>query len=310
MEVKDQSFCQHISTRSSRSAPKTMEMLTDSPGCLFLQWDPGKHLLLIFSQWHNLTHCQLVLGKVTQQDPLLSKVRRFTKSGWPQEVKGCLKPYWNRRNELSVEGDCVLWGIRVIVPKKLQNEVLMELHRNHQGIARMKAIARSYVWWPGLDKCLKNVAKNCRMCKSVKSTPTVALLHPWAWPSRPWQRVHVDFAGPLKGSMFFVLVDAHSKWPEVVEMKTTSAMKTIEVMRALFAAYELPEQVVSDNGPQFSSEEFKDFMKGNHIKHMLSTPYHPSTNGLAERFIQTSRKLCGHVRVVVNPCHTDWLISF
>ena len=51
------------------------------------------------------------LGKCTRQDPLLSKVRRFIKSGWPQEVKGCLKPYWNRRNELSVEGDCVLWGI-------------------------------------------------------------------------------------------------------------------------------------------------------------------------------------------------------
>ena len=67
----------------------------------------------------------------------------------------------------------------MIVPKKLQNEVLRELYREHQGIARMKAIARSYVWWPGLDKGLENAAKNCRMCKSVKSAPTVAPLHPW-----------------------------------------------------------------------------------------------------------------------------------
>ena len=58
----------------------------------------------------------------------------------------------------------------------------------------------------------------------------------------------------------------------------------------LFAAYGLPEQVVTDNGPQFTSEEFKDFMKGNHIKHILSTPYHPSTNGLVERFVQTFKK--------------------
>ena len=101
--------------------------------------------------------------------------------------------------------------------KKLQNEVLRDLHRENQGIARMTAIARSCVWWPGVDKCLENVAKNCQMCKSVKSTPTVAPLHPWVWPSRPW---HVDFAGPFKGSMFFVPVDAHLKWPEVVEMKT------------------------------------------------------------------------------------------
>ena len=64
----------------------------------------------------------------------------------------------------------------------------------------------------------------------------------------------------------------------------------IKVMRALFAAHGLPEQVVSDNGPQFTSEEFKDFMKGNHIKHILSTPYHPSTNRLAVRFVQTFKK--------------------
>ena len=119
------------------------------------------------------------LGKSTRQDSLLSKVRHFTKSGWPQGVKGCLKPYWNRRHEHSVKGDCVLWGIWVIVLKKLQNEVLRDLHRENQGIARMKAIARSCVWWPGVDKCLENVAKNCQMCKLVKSTPTVAPLHPW-----------------------------------------------------------------------------------------------------------------------------------
>ena len=71
------------------------------------------------------------------------------------------------------------------MPKKLQNEVLRELHRGHQSIARMKTIARSYVWWPGLAKCLENVAKNCRMCKSVKSTPTVAPLHPWSYRSTP-----------------------------------------------------------------------------------------------------------------------------
>ena len=61
-------------------------------------------------------------------------------------------------------------------------------------------------------------------------------------------------------------------------------------MRTLFAAYGLPEQVVSDNGPQFTSEDFKDFIKENHIKHILSTPYHPSTNGLAKRFVQTFKK--------------------
>ena len=73
-------------------------------------------------------------------------------------------------------------------------------------------------------------------------------------------------------------------------MKTTTAAKTIEVLRQLFVAYGLPEQVVSDNGPQFTAEEFKDFMKVNGIKHIRSTPYHPSTNGLVEQFVQKSNE--------------------
>ena len=87
-----------------------------------------------------------------------------------------------------------------------------------------------------------------------------------------------DFAGPFMGKSFLLVVDAHSKWPEGQEMKTITAAKTIEVLRQLFAAYGLPEQVVSDNGPQFTVEEFKDCMKVNGIKHIRSTPYHPSTN--------------------------------
>ena len=194
----------------------------------------------------------------------------------------CLQPYWNRRDELPLEGNCLLWGIQVIVPKKLQEKVLSELHRGHQGAARMKAVARSYVWWPNIDKSLEEVARNYKACQSLKSSLAVVPLHSWVWPERPWQRVHIDFAGPLKGKMYFVLVDTHSKWPTVDEMQTATAKKTIQVMRGMFAAYRLPEQIVSDNGSQFTSQEFAEIMKRNGIKHIKSTPYHSSTNGLAE----------------------------
>ena len=253
---------------------------------------PKPHPVDVFTvaQLDSLPVTAQQLGQATRRDPILSKVRRFTKSGWPQQVKECLKPYWYRRNEITVEGDCLMWGIRVIVPKKLQEDIVKELHRHHQGIARMKANARSYVWWPGLDKSLEQIAKDCQACKSTKSMPAVAPLQPWIWPSCPWQRLHIDFAGPFKGRMFFILVDAHSKWPEVVEMKTTTTEKTIEVMRTLFASYGIPDQVVSDNGTQFTSEEFTEFMRRNRIKHIRSTPYHPSTNGLAEQFVQTFKR--------------------
>ena len=230
------------------------------------------------------------LGKATRSDPILSKVWRYTRTKWPDKMKECLKPYWNRRNELTIEGSCVMWGIRVVIPRKLQSQVLEELHRDHPGIVRMKSIARSHMWWPGIDKQLEEASKSCVRCQAIKSKPAVAPLHPWLWPSRPWQRIHVDFAGPFKGKMFFIVVDGHSKWPEVIEMKSTTSEKTIEILRQLFACYGLPEQLVSDNGTQFTSDEFARFTKANGIKHIRTTPYHPSSNGLAERFVQTFKR--------------------
>ena len=103
-----------------------------------------------------------------------------------------------------------------------------------------------------------------------------------------WARIHVDFAGIFLGQMFLVIVDAHSKWAEVRLMgNNTQAEKTTEVLRSIFASYGLPEQLVSDNGPQFVSEVFVRFCKEYGIKHIKSAPYHPATNGAVERFIQT-----------------------
>ena len=90
--------------------------------------------------------------------------------------------------------------------------------------------------------------------------------------------------------MFLILIDGHSKWPEVIEMSTTTSENTIEVLRQLFARYGPPEQLVSDNSTQFVSGEFATFMQANGIKHILCTPSHPSSNGLVERFVQRLRE--------------------
>ena len=68
-------------------------------------------------------------------------------------------------------------------------------------------------------------------------------------------------AGPFEGSMWLIVVDAHTKWPEVIAMKSTTASNTIATLRSLFARYGIPPQVVSDNGPQFMSEEYTNSVK-------------------------------------------------
>ena len=106
----------------------------------------------------------------------------------------------------------------------------------------------------------------------------------------PWQRIHIDYAGPFLGQMFLIVVDAHSKWPEVVGTKSSNSSHTIDILRAIFASNGVPEQIVSDNTPQFTSDEFQMFLKRNVVKHITSSPYHPATNGLAERFVQTFKQ--------------------
>lgn len=147
----------------------------------------------------------------------------------------------------------------------------------------MKAVARSHFWWNGLDKDIEALAKKCQSCWANSNNPVAAPLHPWVWSNAPWKRLHAGFAGPFCGQMFFILIDAHSKWRV---MKSTTTEKTIKVIRSIFAQHGLPEQFVTDNVPQFISADFEKFLKSNGIKHILSIPYHLASNGLAKRFIQ------------------------
>ncbi len=182
----------------------------------------------------------------------------------------------NRKDELTTQQGCLMWGWRVVIPPKLRSRVLAELHTGHLGVVRMKAVARSYVWWPGIDTQVEQLSKNCHSCQQTLKAPGPSPLHLWKWPESPWQRIHVDFAGPFEGHMYLVVVDAHYKWPEVCVMDSTTSTKTIQVLRTLFSRYGLPEVLVSDNGPQFTSEEFQTFLKANGVTHTRSAPFHPA----------------------------------
>ena len=223
----------------------------------------------------------------TQRDPVLAQVHEMTRKGWPNNHDPVLNPYFVHKDEITLQSGCLMWGIRVIIPPKLRPQVLKELHQGHMGVVKMKALARSYTWWPGIDKEIELSAKSCPGCQLVQREPSTVPVHPWEWPSLPWQRIHIDFAGPFLNSMFLVVVDAHSRWLEIEKMNTTTSAKTIETLQKLFARYGVPAQLVSDNGPQFTSEEFQQFLKRNGIKHITSAPYHPATNGLAERAVQS-----------------------
>lgn len=105
----------------------------------------------------------------------------------------------------------------------------------------MKALARSFVWWPSIDADIEAITKKCSGCSRQSNMPPKAPLHPWEIPSGPWRRVHLDFAGPFLGKMFLVAIDSFSKWPEVYVMSSTTAVHTVDILRDMFARNGLPE---------------------------------------------------------------------
>ena len=149
----------------------------------------------------------------TAKDPVLSCVYRFVLTGWPSnKLSPEFQPYATRKSELSALNGCILWSARVIIPPQGRQPLLEELHNTHLGASKMKALAHSYIWWPGMDEEINNLVKSCSVCQQSQPAPAVAPLHSWEWPSEPWSRLHLDFAGPFMGHMFLIIVDAHSKW--------------------------------------------------------------------------------------------------
>ena len=223
----------------------------------------------------------------TSLDPILSKVVRLVQfGGWPVQVPESLKSFAAKKDELSLTAGVLLWGHRVVIPDVLRGAVLMELHVGHPGIGRMKALARSIVWWPGIDQDVEAVVRGCAACQESRDAPPHRELHPWPWPDKPWSRIHADFAEPEKGKYVLVVIDSHSKWIEAEVMYSTATAPTIVKFRAMFARWGLPDMLCTDNATTFTSAEFQEFLRDNGIAHRTIDPRHSQGNGLAERAVR------------------------
>uniref|UniRef100_A0A5S6QND2 RNA-directed DNA polymerase n=1 Tax=Trichuris muris TaxID=70415 RepID=A0A5S6QND2_TRIMR len=238
----------------------------------------------------NLPVTSRMIRDETARDPMLQKVLQCLSKGWPKVRAPLLQHFYNRRQSLSVVDGCLLFADRVVVPNCLQGQVTSQLHSEHPGIVRMKALARSVVYWPGLDQQIENIVRQCSACAMVAKLP--AKTPPCSWPpaDKCWSRVHVDYAGPVEGRYLLVLVDAFSKWPEVFITEKITSSATISLLSRVFAQFGAPETIVSDNGTQFTAAEFKIFCAKNGIQHILIPPGHPQSNGQAERFVDTLKR--------------------
>lgn len=201
-----------------------------------------------------------------------------------------MKQFYDKVKSLSIEDGCLFYGNNIVVPYQLQNKVLDTLHENHVGIVKMKMIARSYVWWPKIQKDIENFVQNCNICQQTRNVPKEIVKTAWSESKYPFERIHLDFFY-INGINFLIIVDSYSKFVDVSQMKSYIGNNLIKKLEHFFSVYGLPGTIVTDNGPPFNSNVFATYCKCNDIILMHSPPYHPQSNGLAERNVQTTKKV-------------------
>ena len=251
---------------------------------------PGVSDILLLQSDCNLQLSSKKIADLSRNDPVISKVMHWAMQGWPTHVDSSFECFARRQAELTVESGCLVWGARLVIPPKARKAVLDLLHDAHQGISATKSKARAYVWWPNMDQEIEQMCKSCQCCGLQQHQPKSAPSSAWPVPEKPWSRLHLDHAGPFQGHIFLLVVDAYSRWLEVVSVASTSSDCAIQKLRILFATHGLPDLLVSDNAAAFTSDAFQQFCAKNGIRHVTAAPGHPSTNGLVERAVQTFKQ--------------------
>ena len=225
-------------------------------------------------------------------DVVCSKVCSFVQQGWPDKhkIEPSLKLYWKERENFTVTKDnLLLYGNRIVVPACLQKETLRRIHEGYQGIQRCQLRARCSVWWPGIMSQMKDYIEHCLVCVR-NQPPRYEPMISTPLPEYPWQKVASDLFH-LKGSDYLIIVDYFSRFPEIIKLHSTNSATVIEALKTIFARHGIPQTLVTDNGPQYTADEFAKFARTYNFFHLTSSPYFPQSNGLAERAVQTVKNI-------------------
>ena len=245
------------------------------------------------------------IKKETLKDPVLQAIAKLhSNNSWYKldnvdnhpELKPyhhVLKKYIRIADQLTISpnSDLIMRSNRIILPEAYQRIAIKLAHQGHMGIVKTKALLRSKVYFPDLDRLVEEQVQNCLPCQAV-GNPKPPLLQITPSPDEVWHTLNVDYLGPIPdGSYLFVAIDQTSKYPEVEFVQSTSADTLIPRLERLVATFGIPNTVISDNGPPFTSHKLNEFMQHNGINHRRITPRWPQANGEVERFMKPLMKV-------------------
>ena len=229
----------------------------------------------------------------TLKDVNLKAATEYTIHGWPQykeDVQLAARDFFIIRGELSLHDGLLVRGDRIVVPFSLRKQILERIHDGHMGMAKCREHAAQSVLWPQTGKDIKSQVTSCQHCLEKQPSQASEPLLPSALPDRPFQKVDTDIC-EFRNKHYLVQVDYYSRYIDVTYLPSLTSATVIGKLKNFFSHHGIPEMVVSDNGTQFSSAEFRTFADRWNLSHVTSSPHYPQSNGAAERAMKTVKEI-------------------
>ena len=226
-----------------------------------------------------------------EEDPVCAQAVAYCDHGWPPIMteNPAMREFYQVRDELSVEQGLLLLGSRIVIPGLFRAEILERIHMGHLGIHKCRETARRNVWWPCMSRQIAHMIRAWRKCQRNRPEHTEPPM-PLEFPERPWERIVTDLFH-WHNSVYLIAVDYHSSFFEVAQLQRTDSLSIIEQLKSFFARHGIPEVVMSDNGPQYAAETFRQFADKYGFIHVTSSHRYPQSNRKAARAVQTVKNL-------------------
>lgn len=233
------------------------------------------------------------IREATSLDSQLIALKRATLDGWADTRTHCppiIQEFWNHRDEISEIDGIMFKGEKIIIPRKLRENMIERIHSSHMGVEKSKNRARDLIFWPGMGKAIEAAVEACSVCQERRSANPKEPLLSHAIPERPWQVIGTDLF-TWNSRDYIIIVDYYSRYFELERLYSCTSAAVISKLKSTMARHGVASTIISDNGPSYSSAEFQRFAETWGFTHITTSPHYPQSNGLSEKYVQIAKRI-------------------
>ena len=232
------------------------------------------------------------LQTLTAKDETLCQLKTLISEGWPdrKQIPKQLTPFYHVKDLLTVQNGIIFKNDQCVIPRAMRKEIMQEIHLPHLGEEYTLRAARQYAYWPLMSSEIKDMVSKCDACQTHKDSQQKETLISHEIPDRPFQFISADLM-TINNQDYLITVDHYSNFWEIDRLYNTTSKSVIHKLKMHFSRNGICDEITTDNGPQFASEEFRKFSKEWSLEHKLTSPRHPQSNGRAELAVKSAKNI-------------------